>query len=430
MDNPLALREAIHYISKYKNKSFVIHLPGDIIKNERFLSIASDLLLLRELGIHIIIVFSLPDFLFPNKDSESFNAEYYISEIKEDEIESFSKECSNIGFQIHTVLSSLRTKTNKFSDSAIINLFRPRRRGIINGNDYLYQGVVDKIYLDRIQTFLKEDIILISIPMAPDSEGRLYYINGLELASTIAQYLGNCKLLLYTEYSNISDKGERIGQITQHTLEEYLQEHETDPTLKHYILQTSIQAIKGGVNRVHIINPEEDGAILKEIFSSKGSDGIMVYSDKIIYENIRPALSDDLAGLYELISPYFVSGKLLFRSLDEIRDNLSQFFIYEVDNIIKGAVAFRMDKSKEFLELYNLVVNMDAVNQGIGKKLLKYMETFAKAQGVKTIIVKTTQSEDFFKKNQFQTIEISKLPKVFLKNYTPARKPILLKKDL
>jgi len=56
---------------------------------------------------------------------------------------------------------------------------------------------------------------------------------------------------------------------------------------------------------------------------------------------IRKAKYNDTASIQDLICIFSETGKVLFRSLDEIRENISSFWVYEKNDQVVGVFSLK-----------------------------------------------------------------------------------------
>ena len=91
-----------------------------------------------------------------------------------------------------------------------------------------------------------------------------------------------------------------------------------------------------GVKRVHIIDGRKEGRILQEVFTSVGG-GTMIYGNR--YAHIRQALLDDVPEILHLMDGYVQQGNLIMRTDMDIKNQIENYYIYEVDQAIYGCGA-------------------------------------------------------------------------------------------
>ena len=72
---------------------------------------------------------------------------------------------------------------------------------------------------------------------------------------------------------------------------------------------------------------------------------------------IRKAKYNDTASIQNLICIFSETGKVLFRSLDEIRENISSFWVYEKNDQVVGAFSLKRGWGR-LVELRSLCVDL------------------------------------------------------------------------
>lgn len=123
---------------------------------------------------------------------------------------------------------------------------------------------------------------------------------------------------------------------------------------------------------------------------------------------IRKAIIPDIKAIHKLINEFAKKGQMLPRSLNELYENIRDFFIAENNNEILGICALHI-LWEDLAEIRSLAVKREFQNKGIGQKLVKSCLKEAKKFGVKQVFV-LTYIPDFFKKAGFTEIDKSKLP--------------------
>lgn len=123
---------------------------------------------------------------------------------------------------------------------------------------------------------------------------------------------------------------------------------------------------------------------------------------------IRKAIVSDIKTIHKLINEFARKGKMLPRSLNELYENLRDFYVAEEDGEIKGICALHI-LWEDLAEIRSLAVKSEHQKKGIGSILIKRSLQEAKKLGVKKVFVLTYLS-DFFKRFGFKEIDKSKLP--------------------
>jgi amino-acid N-acetyltransferase len=148
-------------------------------------------------------------------------------------------------------------------------------------------------------------------------------------------------------------------------------------------LPCSVRASRAGVGRVHLISFEQDGALLRELFTH---DGVGTVVTRESLENIREAKPDDIAALIALIEPMEQEGILVHRPRELLEREVEHFSIMLHDGIIVGCAAL-YPHSEEEAELACLAVSQEHREWGYGEQLMKRIERRARKMGVKRLCV-------------------------------------------
>ncbi len=85
---------------------------------------------------------------------------------------------------------------------------------------------------------------------------------------------------------------------------------------------------------------------------------------------IRDAKYTDAESIQNLIRIFADDGKVLFRSLDNIRENIADFWVYEKNGLIVGVCSLKTGWDR-LVELRSLGVDPRFAGQGIGTALVR-----------------------------------------------------------
>ncbi|KAK4790209.1 hypothetical protein SAY86_017513 [Trapa natans] len=186
---------------------------------------------------------------------------------------------------------------------------------------------------------------------------------------------------------------------------------------------------RGGVQRVHLLDGAEGGALLLELFKRDGM-GTMVASD--LYEGTRMAKATDLSGIRQVIKPLEESGTLVPRTDEELLKALKAFIVVEREGQIIACAALFPYFDEKCGEVAAIAVSPECRAQGQGDKLLDYVEKKAYSIGLERLFLLTTRTADWFARRGFLECSIKSIPetrrekinlssrsKVFIKNLVP-----------
>ncbi|XP_042025911.1 probable amino-acid acetyltransferase NAGS1, chloroplastic isoform X1 [Salvia splendens] len=164
---------------------------------------------------------------------------------------------------------------------------------------------------------------------------------------------------------------------------------------------------RGGVQRVHLLDGTIGGVLLKELFQRDGV-GTMVASD--LYEGMRMATVADLHGIKQLLLPLEESGTLIKRTEEELLRALDSFIVVEREGqIIACGALFPFFEEKRG-EVAAIAVSPECRGQGLGDKLLDYIEKKASSLGLRMLFLLTTRTADWFVRRGFCECSIECIP--------------------
>jgi amino-acid N-acetyltransferase len=147
------------------------------------------------------------------------------------------------------------------------------------------------------------------------------------------------------------------------------------------------------VQRVHIISGREDEGLLAEVFSNEGI-GTLIYANE--YEQIRPAKKKDVRAIHRLTQKAVDAEELVKRTRADIEKNVGDYYIFEIDKNPVACVALHSYAEQRQGELASLYVDPSHENQGIGRKLIQFVENKARESGLAELITLSTQTFTYF----------------------------------
>ena len=148
---------------------------------------------------------------------------------------------------------------------------------------------------------------------------------------------------------------------------------------------------------------------------------------------IRKATVDDVKKVQKLINHYAKLDKMLPRSLNELYENVRNFFVYAEGKNIYGCCALDIDW-EDLAEIKSLAVARPRAGRGIGSKLLAECLKDAKKLKVKKVFA-LTYIPEFFERFGFAMIDRKDLPHKIWSEcikcmYFPNCKEIAMMKEL
>ena len=125
---------------------------------------------------------------------------------------------------------------------------------------------------------------------------------------------------------------------------------------------------------------------------------------------IRKAKLSDAANIRDLINHFADLDLMLPRSLNEIYENLRDFWVYVDGGKVEGCGALHIVGWDKLAEIKSLAVAEDFRSRGIAKDLVLKCIGEAKSFGIDKIFV-LTYRPDYFENIGFREINKDKLPR-------------------
>ena len=262
--------EEVHkYVQKYKNELIVIKYGGNVnIDREIFNNFISDLKILNELGLSVIVVHGGGPRIKRELDKSNIKSKFIrglrvtdkkIINIVENVLIDFNNDIVKSLEEKGTKGVSINTKNN----NAIHVDPESSELGFVGVPKKIESGVINKI--------LNKNFIPVISPLGLGKDLQTYNINGDTAAGAIAKSLKSRRLLLMTNVEGVLDKNKKlIQEISSSKILEMIK----DETITEGMIpkiNTCLDAINNGVTAVAIIDGRKKHSILFEIFSDKGS---------------------------------------------------------------------------------------------------------------------------------------------------------------
>ncbi len=300
--------------------------------------------------------------------------------------------------------------------------------GILQGIDHQFTGRVERVDTGLLQALLENDVVPVIPPLGCDGEGHTYRLNSDAVAVEVARALHAAKLIYLTASGSVHRSGELLRQLTIEEAEGILkkQREEVNPAAVSK-LEQAVRAARNGVPRVHIIDGRVEEGLLAEVFSNEGI-GTLVHANE--YQAVRRAQKRDIRKIYALIQSGIENDELLPRTRADIENQVNDFYVFEVDRNPVACVAVHFFADEHKAEMACVCVDPTYENQGIGAKLMQYVETQSRAAGARELFCLSTQAVNYFvQKGGFRLGTPAELPPARRQRYEQSgrRSQVLVK---
>lgn len=263
------LIEALPFIQQFEGKTFVIKYGGAVMEHEVLKSmVAQDVTLLRKIGINIVVVHG------GGKEITSYSQKLNLETKFVNGQRYTDKETLNV---VQMVLAGLINK----DIVRRINIHGGRAvgvsgidAGLVNVKKYdkedlgLVGEVVD-VNSSFVKNLLDNGYLPVIAPIGVDENGTIYNVNADIAAGAIAGALDAAKLVYMTDIDGVRANDKLISHLTENEAEEFI----ANGTISGGMIpkvESALEALDAGVQKVHIVDGRIQHALLLEIFTKEG----------------------------------------------------------------------------------------------------------------------------------------------------------------
>ncbi len=368
----------------------MVAIDGAIVTDDNFPNLLLDLAVLRSLSIRIVLVHGAAEQI------RALGAERGVPPTNLDgtgitDAETLKLALTAANRLTHEILEGLATNDLRaVSTNAIV----AHPLGIIGGVDHQFTGKVERVDVEFLQSLLSQGIVPVVPPLGFDGDGKTYRVNSDAIAAELAEQLRATKLIFVTAGEGIFRLGKLLRQIAVTDLKQLIAQNPADfaPEVLSKA-RFAVSACEAGVPRAHVINGRVDEGLLAEVFSNDGV-GTMVYANE--YQQIRRALKKDIRSLMLLTKDSVANAELVKRTRTAIEKQIGDYYLFEIDRNPVACVALHVYPEQSKGELAFLFVNPAHENQGIGRKLVQFVESKARELGLAELVTLSTQAFTWF----------------------------------
>jgi amino-acid N-acetyltransferase len=439
------IREAFRYQSRFEGSTMVFKIDYPVTEDPGFPYLMKDLALLAQTGFKIVIVPGAKEAIDAVLKQYGIVSAYAATpgtaaDMREpvritaaQALPFVEMAAFHVATRFMTFLSGSRV------DAVVGNFVRARGLGIVDGVDMEHTGTVDKIFADSISRVLNLGMVPILPCIGWSPAGKPYNVPSDEIALAVSAALGAVKLFIVSVHGGLRqglfplpeqietrDDG-RVVRLTPQEAQAIVAAFTAQNTeggtaapmpqvLKE--LRLALQASRAGVDRVHMIDGREEGAVLKELFSNLGA-GTMIYADK--YESIRPLHSRDLPDILRLMEPLMQTGILIRRTAEQIQEKKDDYVVFEVDGSVHACGALH-DWGEGQGEIAAVATDPLYTGMNLGRRIVSCLIEKARKARMSRVFVLTTQTQNWFESLGLHEAPFDSLPERKRQTYDQSRK--------
>jgi len=429
-------RGSAPYIHAHRGSVFVVQFDGDALLESNFSALVHDLALLHSLGVKLVIVHGIRPQIEERLAVRGLETRFVdgVRVTNADALVAVVEASGAVRTEVEALLSMGLANSPMHGAGVRVasgNFVTARPMGIRDGVDFAFTGEVRRVDTQAIGRHLSDGSMVLVSPLGYSPSGEVFNMRAEDVATEIALELKAQKLLLLRAGQRLENVAGTLAR--QLSLSDARQALGRKPAANRAggdfareFLTHAVRACMNGVARTHLLDYHLDGVLLLELFTRDGI-GTMVSAEA--YDTTRCATVEDIGGILALIQPLEERGALVRRSRDKIETAIQNFLVLERDGAIIACAAMHAFAEDGVAELACLAVEDAYHNSGRGDYLLGEVEKQARAGGIASLFVLTTQATHWFKERGFEDARIDELPveRQELYNYERGSK-VLVKK--
>ena len=283
LDKAEILIEALPYIQRFSGKIIVIKYGGSaMLDDELKMKVIKDAVLLKLVGFKPVIVHGGGKEINRWVDKVGMEHEFIdgFRVTDGDTMELVEMVLSKVNKDLVAKVQSLGVNAAGISgkDGGLIKV----KKKMPEGKDIGFVGDIVSVVTKLVEDLIEKDFLPVIFPLGMDDEFNTYNVNADEAAAAIATGLHAEKLVYLSDVEGVredpDDPESVLSELFVHEAEELIEKGVISGGMLPKI-QNCIDALKGGITRIHIMDGRIPHSLLLEIFTNKGI-GTAILSDE------------------------------------------------------------------------------------------------------------------------------------------------------
>ena len=281
LDKAEVLIEALPYIQRFNRKIIVVKYGGSAMVDEQLKrTVIQDVVLLKLVGFKPIIVHGGGKEISRwvskvGKEPQFING---LRVTDEETMELAEMVLNKVNKELVALVESLGVKAVGVSGKDG-NLLKVEKK-YSNGQDIGFVGNITEVNPKILSDLLEKDFLPIVCPVGMDENYQTYNINADDAACAIAKQMHAEKLAFLQDPSTL------ISKLFVKEARDLIDSGNVGGGMIPK-LQNCVDAIEGGVSRVHILDGRIKHCLLLEIFTDKGIGTAILRKDGIQYYDVQ-----------------------------------------------------------------------------------------------------------------------------------------------
>lgn len=282
------LIEALPYIRDFSDKRVIVKYGGSAMLDEKLQqSVIKDVALLKLVGMKPIIVHGGGKEIskwvkLMGKEPEFVEG---LRVTDEDTMEVAEMVLNKVNKHLVQMMEKLGVRAAGISGKDGGTILCDKK--IVKGKDIGYVGEVREVHPDLIDTLLENDFVPIIAPIGLGDDFQSYNINADDAACAIAKSMKAEKLVFMTDIEGVcrdaNDPSTLLSVLTLEEANRMIDEGFVGGGMLPK-LRNCIDAVEGGVGRVHILDGRLEHCLLLEFYTKKGIGTAFIGNENSLYQ--------------------------------------------------------------------------------------------------------------------------------------------------
>jgi acetylglutamate kinase len=274
-----ALLEALPYFQQFRGRTVVVKYGGAAMENPDLVeSVMRDIVFLEAVGINPVVVHGGGKAITAAMRQENLTARFvdgfrYTDEASMIIIDRVLTQV--ISPSLAARITELGGKAEVLSGKEVLVAQKAPPHIDANGAqvDLGFVGDITAVQVEKVQKMVDSEIVPIISPVARGADGQLYNINADIAAAKIAQALKAHKIIYLSDVNGVrrdaKDEASLIPSLTPAQIESLKEQGVISGGMIPKI-NSALEALAGGVAKVHFLDGKQAHSLLLELFTDAG----------------------------------------------------------------------------------------------------------------------------------------------------------------
>lgn len=282
------LIEALPYIRDFSEKRVIVKYGGSAMLDEKLQqSVIKDVALLKLVGMKPIIVHGggkeISKWVRLMGKEPEFAEGFRVTD--DDTMEVAEMVLNKVNKHLVQMMEKLGVRAAGISGKDGGTIICDKK--LVNGRDIGYVGDVREVNPELIDTLLENDFVPIIAPIGLGDDYKSYNINADDAACAIAKSMQAEKLVFMTDIEGVcrdaKDPSTLLSVLTLEEANRMIEEGFVGGGMLPK-LRNCIDAVEGGVGRVHILDGRLEHCLLLEFYTKKGIGTAFIGNESSLYK--------------------------------------------------------------------------------------------------------------------------------------------------